>query len=132
MHGSHGNIRQVHRDLSYSIFFYKPADRFYRFQAPRNHHRLSFFIQYFFTGDRVAFPFHPSAFAYIESDRVGPASRGGIQVNIISDQKITGTDCCSSGLGSPAIQFTGTEIRMPLFTGKTFSQSFIFSGPTSS
>jgi len=54
--------------------------------------------------------------------------------NITMEETVeyAGTNCCSSGLGSPAIQFTGTEIRMPLFTGKTFSQSFIFSGPTSS
>ena len=115
MHRRNVNIRQVHTDLCHAILFNIPANRFNRFQTPRDCFEFSI----------LRFQFS-SSLPYIKGNSICPAGRSGIQVHIIGHQEISCPDHCSTTFG---IKLCRAKIRFPFRLFYLFEKTFILSCP---
>ena len=66
------------------------------FRDTGNHYGLSLLHLLQFPVDWISFSFYPSGFPNIKCNAVGPANRSRIEIDIIGNQEIPGTDHRSS------------------------------------
>ena len=123
-----GNVEGKLRD---AVFLNIPANAFHSFQHSGGVNRVSAGIFYYFSGQRISFPFDATFFTYIEGNTIGPTGGGGVEVYVVSNQQISCTE--SYGTGSPYcfIKFSWAKIGFPFRICKFLRQSLVFTGTTS-
>ena len=125
------SISDVERKLGNAVFLYVPTNSFHTFQQTGRVNGVSFGIFYYFSGQRISFTLDATFLTNIESDAVCPAGGSGVQIDIIGNQQISGTDCYGTGFSHSFIKFSGAKIGFPFRICKFFWQSLIFTCTTS-
>ena len=90
------------------------------------------FIFHNFPCRRISFTLHTSTFANIESNGIGTTSRSCIEIEIHSNQEISGSHCSTSCLSSTLSPYLTSKIGHFIRITKTWFQAFVFAFTASS
>ena len=125
MQGTDFVVGKVHRDLSHVVLLNIPADGFYTLQFARNTDGFPVFIVHNFARIGVAFALDTTCLADIKGDAIGDAGAFGIQVYVVCDKEIAGTDYGGAGRD---VHFCRSIIRRPFWQFDFFKKAFVFPG----
>ena len=84
----------------------------------RDHHRLAGRVGDHLAGERVALALGPPRLADVERHGVGPAGRGGVEIDVESHQEIAGAD---HGGTAPRVECRRAEVGRPCRVGQSFA-----------
>ena len=125
MQWSHVQIGHVHRHLGNAIFVDKPADGLRSLQRSRLHDGVSLGILQRFAREQSALTHGTTLLAHVECNRVGTASRGGIQVVVHCDEEVAGTHSRTTRAGYALVEGTCSVVRSLLSHSEFLGQCLI-------
>ncbi len=128
VHGSNGDVGDVHRNLSYAVFLNKPADSLGAFESAGNHDGVAVGVFHGFSGNFAAFALWTAFFAHVESYGVGAACGGGVEVVVDGHKEIAGAYLCGSGVCHVVVPCVGAEVGFPLFGAEARRERLVFAG----
>ncbi len=92
-----------------------------------NHNGVAVLVFYLFSCHLAAFTHGATLFAHVESDGVGTAGRGGVEVIVHGNEEVAGSYCC----GMPVRATPSSNGRLPksgLSLRPSFRGGLIFAG----
>ncbi len=128
MQGCLGDVGDIHRNLSDSIFVDEPSDCLGAFQRSGLHDGLAVLVLERFAGHFTSLAHRTAFLAHVKSDGVCAAGRCGVQVEVDGDEEIAGADCGCAGAGCSLVKRAVAEVRPLAFVIHLFGKRLIFAG----
>ena len=128
MHGRDVDVREIEGNLGDAVLLDEPADAFDALEFSGDPDVLALCVLDDGTSEGIAFACLATFFAYIEGDGVGAAGRGGVEVDVVADEKVSRTD---RGRAGPGIELGRPEVGVPLRFLQFLGQALVFPRPDS-
>ena len=120
------DIRNVHTHLRNAILVDKPTNGFRAFERAGNPYFIALLVFEHFTRKRIILPCLTTFLAHIEGNGHSATGRGGIEVEVHSNQEIASAYVGGSHLGYVLIESGRSKVRTTFFIVHLLRQSFVF------
>ncbi len=120
------DIRDIHRDLRYTVLINEPPDGFGALECSWEHYHIAIGILHRFTVGLAALALGSALLTHIKRYGIGTAGRCSIEIEINRYEEIARTHSRGSGTGDLVVKRAVAEISAIRSTPQPFGQSFIF------
>ena len=121
------DVGDVHRHLCDAVFVDVPAYGFRLLQCAGNHDGVAVGIAHGLPGDGVSFAARTSFLTHVESDGIGTACGGGVEVEVHGDEEVACTHHGASGAGDVVVEGTAAEVGLLAGCGEFLGYRLILS-----
>ena len=120
------DVGDVHRNLGDAVFVDVPPDCLGCLECAWRHKRIPISILEWLAGECASLSLRTAFLAHVESDSVGAAGGGGVEVEVDGDKEIACANNGATCAGNIVVEGTCSEVGCSVGRGKFVSQRFVF------